>query len=390
VDAYGLTDPEFRRQLAALQVQAHAGSAQLAEVASTARRIRDGDPESWVLEWLWTAGTAWAEANVVAPTADDSHTGERHLQAATYYGAALSQMARSEERGRLAAVWHRHHNCWERAVDRLEMPGERLEISYDAASLPAYFFAAPAGGGRRRPLVIMHNGAYGPTSAMRALGGAAAAARGYHWMTFDGPGQQAALHQRGLFFRPDWEAVLTPVLDAMVARADVDPARIAVIGAGQAGYWLPRALAHEHRLAAVALEPGVVDVATAWRDSLPEQLVAMLDGGDHLSFDRALRAALLFTPGAEAVLRERAAPYGLAAAPASLMFATVDKYRLGDEPASVQTPLLVMECGDRSPWPRQSGALSDRVSNSSLLDAEELSPDARESHLFGWLEPLLG
>jgi hypothetical protein len=72
------------------------------------------------------------------------------------------------------------------------------------------------------------------------------------------------------------------------------------------------------------------------------------------------------------------------------MFATGDKYRLGDEPASVQTPLLVMECGDRSPRPRQSGVLSDRVSDSSLLDAEELSPDARESHLFGWLEPLLG
>jgi hypothetical protein len=219
VDAYGLTDPEFRRQLAALQVQAHAGSARLAEVASTARRSRDGGPESWVLEWLWTAGTAWAEANMVAPTADSSHIGERHLQAATYYAAALSQMARSEERGRLADVWRRLHNCWGRAVDRLEMPGERLEISYDRASLPAYFFAAPDGGGRRWPLVIMHNGAYGPTSAMRAPGGALAAVRGYHWMTFDGPGQQAALHQRGLFFRPDWEAVLAPVLDAIVARA---------------------------------------------------------------------------------------------------------------------------------------------------------------------------
>lgn len=71
------------------------------------------------------------------------------------------------------------------------------------------------------------------------------------------------------------------------------------------------------------------------------------------------------------------------------MFATVDKYRLGNEPASVRTPLLVMECGDRSPWPRQSGVLSERLTESSLLAAENLSPDARESHLFGWLEPLL-
>ncbi len=390
MDEYGLTDPEFRRQLWALRVQAHAGSALLAEVASTARRIRDGDPESWVLEWLWTAGTAWAEANVVAPSTDSARVGERHLQAASYYAAALSQIARSEERGRAAAVWHRHHGCWERAVDRLEVPGERIEIPYGEASLPGYFFAAPGGAGRRRPLVIMHNGAYGPTSGMRALGGAAATARGYHWMTFDGPGQQAALHRRGLFFRPDWEAVLTPVLDTMLARSDVDAARIAVIGVGQAGYWLARALAYEHRLAAAVLEPGVVDVGAAWRGSLPEQLVAMMDRGDHLSFDRALRAALLFSPGAAAVLRARAAPYGLAAAPPSLMFATVARYQLGDEPALVRTPALVMECGDRSPWPRQAGLLSERVTESSLLAAQDLSPDARDSQLFGWLEPVLG
>ena len=53
----------------------------------------------------------------------------------------------------------------------------------------------------------MNNGSDGATSQMWVEGGAAAAARGYHWMTFDGPGQQAALYERRLFFRPDWEAV---------------------------------------------------------------------------------------------------------------------------------------------------------------------------------------
>ena len=32
---------------------------------------------------------------------------------------------------------------------------------------------------------------------MWSHGGAAAAERGYHWMTFDGPGQQATLLERG-------------------------------------------------------------------------------------------------------------------------------------------------------------------------------------------------
>jgi hypothetical protein len=40
--------------------------------------------------------------------------------------------------------------------------------------------------------VVVNNGSDGPTSHMWVQGGAAAAVRGYHWMTFDGPGQQAA------------------------------------------------------------------------------------------------------------------------------------------------------------------------------------------------------
>jgi hypothetical protein len=34
-------------------------------------------------------------------------------------------------------------------------------------------------------------------------------------VAFDGPGQQPAWFEHGIPFRPDWEAVLTPVLDAM-------------------------------------------------------------------------------------------------------------------------------------------------------------------------------
>ena len=49
------------------------------------------------------------------------------------------------------------------------------------------------------------------------------------------------MFEQGLFFRPDWEAVLTPVVDAMVSRAEVDAERLAVIGVSQAGFWVPNA-----------------------------------------------------------------------------------------------------------------------------------------------------
>ncbi len=59
------------------------------------------------------------------------------------------------------------------------------------------------------------------------------------------------------------------MLDAMVARPDVDPDRVALIGISQAGYWVPRALALEHRFVAAVADPGVVDVSTSWTKALP-------------------------------------------------------------------------------------------------------------------------
>lgn len=66
-------------------------------------------------------------------------------------------------------------------------------------------------------------------------------------MTFDGPGRQAALRRQGLVLRPDWEAVLGPVADAMAARADVDGSRMVVIGIEHAGYGVARATALHRR-----------------------------------------------------------------------------------------------------------------------------------------------
>jgi len=130
-------------------------------------------------------------------------------------------------------------------------------------------------------------------------------------MTFDGPGQQAALYEQNIHFRPDWEAVLTPVLDAMLARADVDRDRVAVIGVSQAGYWVPRALAFEHRFAAAVADPGVVDVSTAWTDSLPHVMRQQLQDGKRTAFDREMHLAELFQHDTKTTLSFRGHPYGL-------------------------------------------------------------------------------
>jgi acetyl esterase/lipase len=91
-------------------------------------------------------------------------------------------------------------------------------------------------------------------------------------LSFDGPGQGGALLQQGLVLRPDWENVITPVVDHLVARPDVDPDRIALIGLSLGGYLAPRAASGEHRIAALIADCGSYDLQAGFLVRLPPPL----------------------------------------------------------------------------------------------------------------------
>ena len=377
------------------------GATDPGEVLATAARIRNGDSDSWVSEWLAAAERRRSQAEE-ALAAGRRITAVGHYRAACgHYSTALYSIAGSHEAGRETEIWTTQRDCWDRVVNLQPVPGERLSIPYEGTTLPAYFFRAPdAAPGEPRPLVVMNNGSDGATSDMWGMGGAAAAARGYHWMTFDGPGQQAALFVQDIPFRPDWEAVLTPVVDAMVGRPDVDGARMAVIGVSQAGFWVPRALAFEHRFAAAVVDPAVVDVSTSWTDHLPKHLRAQLDDGKRDAFDRNMRMGERFSGKAKALMAFRGRPYGLTSTSEFDLFRAVREYRLGDEVSQITTPLLITDPEDEQFWPGQSQRLLDLLGDRAELvrftadegagrHCEPLAPALREARIFDWLDARL-
>jgi hypothetical protein len=63
--------------------------------------------------------------------------------------------------------------------------------------------------------------------------------------------------------------VITPVVETMLRHREGDPKRLALIGVSQGGYWVPRALAFEPRIAAGVPDPGVWDVSDLWLRNLP-------------------------------------------------------------------------------------------------------------------------
>ncbi|MGH3784786.1 MAG: alpha/beta hydrolase family protein [Pseudonocardiaceae bacterium] len=145
-------------------------------------------------------------------------------------------------------------------------------------------------------------------------------------------------------------------LAAILAR-DVDSDHVAVIGVSQAGYWVPRALAFEHRFAAAVVDPGVVDVSSSWTDPLPGSMRRRLEENDQAAFHREMHLAELFSPATAATLRFRGEPYGLASGSRFELYRTVREYRLGDELEQITTPLLVTDPEGEQFWPGQSRQL---------------------------------
>ena len=109
---------------------------------------------------------------------------------------------------------------------------------------PGYLYAPPAGG--RQATLIMHGGFDGWAEELHHCGALAAQERGYTVITFDGPGQGRPCYE-GLVFRPDWESVVSPVIDWAAARPEVDPGRIALFGLSMGGGLAPRAAARRPR-----------------------------------------------------------------------------------------------------------------------------------------------
>jgi dienelactone hydrolase len=386
------TNFEVQNMLGALR----SGCGDAGEILTTVATITDGDAQSWVAAWL-------ALATRIAQVADDAlaagHTvsaRDAYLRAATYYAAVLPSVdGIKDPEPVLTAAFTAHRRCFDTYVDLLDVPGEKIEIPYEGSTMPGYFFAV-APDSRPRRTIILNNGSDGAVTALWPAFGAGAVARGYNVVVFDGPGQQSLLFEQGIPFRPDWEHVITPVVDFLRARADVDDDRIVIYGISQAGYWVPRALAFEHRIAAAIADPGVDDVSTSWLGHLPESMVKMLTDHDKKTFDELMSIGTSSDDAIQAqIMAWRGKPYGISD-PYDL-FTAVMEYRLGDLTQRITTPLLVTDPEGEQFWPGQSQRLYDALPGPKALvkftaaegadrHCEPMGRALLEQRVFDWLD----
>jgi hypothetical protein len=211
----------------------------------------------------------------------------------------------------------------------LSHPAETAAIPYANTHLKGYFFA-PDSSGEPRPTLLLPCG-YDSTAESGWSGVPGALRRGYNAFVFEGPGQGAALYEQGLVFRREFEYVLTPAIDWLMRRQDVDAENLILVGRSFAGYLAPQAATAEHRIAALVCDPAQPDLAARLPSGWASRLVGPV---------AALQMRLS---------RDRAEFFGarMAAHGISQVGAYIDEmrhYTMLDRAAEITCPTLAIEC----------------------------------------------
>ena len=269
------------------------GGADIGEVLTTAQAITAGDYDSWYDEWLATADRVAAEADKMLAEGHRISARDGLMRANNYYRTAEFYLHGNPDDPRIDHAYDRGRECFRAAAALFDPPIEPVQIPYEGTVLHGYFYRAAGDAGTPRPTLIMHSGFDGTCEEIHWFGAAAGQERGYHVLTFDGPGHPAARRLDGLVFRPDWENVVTPVLDWVLARPGVDPTRVGLVGVSMGGLLAPRAAAFEHRLAACVALDGVYDLGITVTRNMP---------GTRAEAEAVLRAAS--APDADAMIEQ--------------------------------------------------------------------------------------
>jgi pimeloyl-ACP methyl ester carboxylesterase len=336
---------------------------------------------------------------------------DRFLRAASYFDQALFFVLGTSTPGAEKDAYLAMNSAWTTAAGLFQPAFEPVSIPYEGGTLPAWFLRAPGASGRR-PTLIVNNGSDAQNVDTYVYGGAAALERGWNALLFEGPGQGSQLFVDNVVFRPDWENVVTPIVDYLVKRSDVDAKRIALTGWSMGGELAARAAAFESRLAAVVLDPGYIDIYAIF----PAELRKVAEGGDQATVNKAWNEVVVpgATPMQQFTLKKRLEIFTQAAHQESLsgkvptdwytISRTMQQYTVSEVAHQITMPTLVVTYEDDSALtagtttpsvatllPKGSTTEVTLGTNTgSEYHCAPMNPEWRNEVVFDWLDETLG
>jgi len=216
--------------------------------------------------------TAWTDWGPNWKAIGEMHEGlgqeaerrDRTLSATQAYQRAawcyhLGKFLWFEDRTLHAELRDRSVSIYRRALPQLNPPAIRLEIPFEGRIIPANFRRPSAA---EPPLVLLVPGLDSSKEELFAIE-EEFLRRGMSTLTMDGPGQSE--NSVDFAIRPNWETVITPVLDHLPGlELGVDLGRVGLMGISMGAIYGPRAAAHEKRLRAVVGLAGPYNLGECW------------------------------------------------------------------------------------------------------------------------------
>ncbi|MFI1400070.1 alpha/beta hydrolase family protein [Streptomyces sp. NPDC020681] len=381
------------------------GASEVGEVLTAVNAINaaGADQQTFTAEFR-----RWGDRLAATATRHPQTRRSRSLRAAEYYGQALFFVLGSETPGDEEELYLAGRRSWD-TFARLCTPAAITDqVRYEGGTpLPVWFFR-PDDSGKARPTVILTNGSDGQNVDMWTYGVSAALARGWNALVYDGPGQGQLLFVDQVVFTPTWERVVSPLVDWLERRSDVDRRRIALTGLSMGGNLAPRAAAFERRIAALVAMPGCL---SPWL-GFPEELRSIVTP-DKAETNRIWNEEVVpeLSPDEAATIKKRVEPFSIPAmlaarqgriftdfwTPAQRIMAL----DITGVVSRIKCPTLVLDYEDEQFYPGQPRAFYDLLrapKDFELLTAAtgaqlHCSPMAPQQHcevVFDWLEDTLG
>jgi len=392
------------------------GCAEFGELATAVNQVNAAGAsyQSYYDTFLALAERTRARADQELAAGHTASARSAYLRASTYYDMCLYFILATSARAREASAYAAVQRCWQQASQLFDPPFEPVRIPYGRGWLPGYLLR-PDDRPVRRPTVILNNGEDAQNVTMYSYGGAAAVERGYNALIFEGPGQGSMLFERQIPFRPDWENVITPVVDYLRSQPDVDPWRIVLSGSSLGGDLVIRAAAFEHRLAAVVADPGFLSVWLSWQTGFPPIASLFASGATKEQVNAAWQKTIV--PALNAVkqftLAKLSEGYGrqyLLAARAGHVFSdlydlgtTLMKFTCAPVPDRVTAPTLVTAYQDDQlviPASKQGSEVYkllrsrkqyhySTAAEGAQYHCAPMDPQTRNQAVFSWLDGIL-
>jgi hypothetical protein len=387
-----MADPILDQVLLFYLAEARSGMTDVGEVLDTASRVAADDEYGWTREFQKTAGRLAAAAEAGEKAGHTLGAGDSWMRAAAYYRAALHRHP-DPKAPEIRTLAQKEVASFTRAIKLLSLPVQPVRIPYEGTTLPGYFFRSPRAA-KTAPLLIVHSGrdawAEDDTSIAEE-----ATRRGWHCLLFDGPGQGQTLRLQGLPFRPDWEKVVTPVVDFALRQPGVDPRRIALMGISMGGSLAPRAAAFEKRLKLLVANPGVYDWSRVFNGFINERYpeIADMPEKDPQAFNAIMAQVIAQNPFMRWGLNDTMWKHGVST-PAQLVV-DMNRYSNKGFAEKITAKTLVVD-GEAEEWGQArelfaalrcpKDYLLFTAAEAAQLHVQTGSPAISNQRIFDWLE----